>query len=128
MTVDTANFRAGPGTDFALAGVVTTGQTLAIVGRDATGNWLQLAEGSWIFTDLVAAAGEPSATPTAMPPTPTVSLLYTAPGQANNGRWSTPPASTYVPHHARRRRSWVGSRRARASRWWGCSRRGCRCG
>ena len=98
MTVDTANLRAGPGTDFALAGIVTTGQTLAIVGRDRDGELAAVGRRNLDFHRPGGGEGEPPATPTALPPTPAVSLLYTAPEPASSGRWSTPPASTCVPH------------------------------
>lgn len=71
-----ANLRSGPGTSFAIAGSVTAGQKLTIVGKDDTGNWLKLSDGKWIAAFLVeqsAASGKsiptvaPTATPTALP-------------------------------------------------------------
>ncbi|MCX7671194.1 MAG: SH3 domain-containing protein, partial [Anaerolineae bacterium] len=71
-TVTTAgqglNVRAGPGTDHAIIGVAAPGQKLTLIGRNATGDWLQirLADGNeigWVAAAFVAAAGDPSRLP-----------------------------------------------------------------
>jgi len=48
-----ANLRAGPSTDFDLIGSVAAGDTLDIVGQNATGEWFQLASGAWIAGFLI---------------------------------------------------------------------------
>jgi micrococcal nuclease len=52
----TANLRAGPGTGYARVGSVAAGATLAVAGRNTAGDWLQLADGSWIAAFLVDGA------------------------------------------------------------------------
>ena len=49
-----ANLRAGPGVDFERVDGAEEGQVLTIVAQDETGEWLQLADGSWISAALVA--------------------------------------------------------------------------
>ncbi len=66
----TANLRAGPGTAFALKGSVKAGQPLSIVGRNAEGDWLQIAGGAWIAGFLIS--NVPASVPVArnIPPVP----------------------------------------------------------
>jgi hypothetical protein len=56
-----ANLRGGPGTNHAIVGSAAAGQALAVVGRNAAGDWLRLADGAWIAAFLVdgAAGGLP---------------------------------------------------------------------
>lgn len=69
-----ANLRAGPGTSYARVGAAPAGAALAVTGRNAAGDWLQLADGSWIAAFLVdgAPGGLPvvAAEPTLAPPRP----------------------------------------------------------
>lgn len=51
-----ANLRSGPGTTFDLAGSITAGTALTIVGRNEAGDWLKLDSNVWIFGELVANA------------------------------------------------------------------------
>jgi endonuclease/exonuclease/phosphatase family metal-dependent hydrolase len=51
-----ANLRGGPGTNFPIVGGATRGQLLAVVGRNAAGDWLRLADESWIAAFLVDSA------------------------------------------------------------------------
>lgn len=85
-----ANLRAGPGTSFAVVGGVTAGATLNIVAKNAAGDWYQLADGAWIFGQLVknppsappvsaAAAPAPAAQPAAAP-APAAAAPAAAPG------------------------------------------------
>ena len=56
VLVEGANLRAGPGTDYAVVGVLYEEDTAALLGRNQTGDWLQLegADGPvWIFAGLV---------------------------------------------------------------------------
>lgn len=48
-----ANLRSGPGTTFDVVGSAPPGATLDLVGRNAAGDWFRLADGSWIFAQLV---------------------------------------------------------------------------
>lgn len=94
-----ANLRAGPGTDYAVAGSAQAGATLEIVARNADGTWLQLAGGEWIaaflvdngpaVADLPLAANIPAA-PTPAPPPPADAA--TQPAAAAN-----PPAPGSAP-------------------------------
>ena len=51
-----ANLRGGPGTNYPGRGRATAGQGLVVVGRNAAGDWLRLADGSWIAAFLVDGA------------------------------------------------------------------------
>lgn len=93
---DFVNLRAGPGTDYAVAGVALRGQMFVIEGRSADGRWWQVAPTTlaeaWISNELVQvieASGVPvlngwptavaTLTPTAMPvamPAPTAPSDY----------------------------------------------------
>lgn len=48
-----ANLRSGPGTDYDVVGQAAAGQALDLVGRNAAGDWYQLANGAWIAAFLV---------------------------------------------------------------------------
>jgi Tol biopolymer transport system component len=75
VTADTLNVRHGPGTLHPVITTVRRGAPLAVLGQDATGNWLsvQLSDGTlgWVsraFTDFVGTAPlAPTPTPTATP-------------------------------------------------------------
>lgn len=58
VALDTANLRAGPGTEFERVGGVRSGETLRLIGQLADGSWYQLENGAWIAAFLV----EPPAT------------------------------------------------------------------
>jgi endonuclease/exonuclease/phosphatase family metal-dependent hydrolase len=74
-----ANLRGGPGTNYPVVGAAAAGQALAVVGRNAAGDWLQLADGSWIAAFLVdgapgalgSVAAPPAPPPPEAPPTST---------------------------------------------------------
>jgi len=73
-----ANLRGGPGTNYAQMGSVALGQALNIVGRNATGDWLKLANGAWIAGSLVNnAPASLSVVATPVPPVQTVPLAAT---------------------------------------------------
>ena len=57
-TVDVlqANLRSGPGVDFDIVGTVDAGQTLELAGVSNGGDWYRLADGSWIYAELVSDA------------------------------------------------------------------------
>lgn len=65
-----ANLRGGPGTQYGVVGGLAAGQSLALVGRNAAGDWLLLAGGGverWVFADLVRPAGDAAALPVVEP-------------------------------------------------------------
>ncbi len=70
-----ANLRAGPGTNFPTIGGLPAGAGVNVIGRSPAGDWLQLANGSWIASFLVDNAPKNVAIaksiPTAPPPTMT---------------------------------------------------------
>jgi len=85
VAVDVANLRGGPGANFSLVGSASAGQVVAIMGRDASGTWLQLAGGEWISAELVSVAGaarEPTPTLPAAPTATIVVSIAPAQGQA----------------------------------------------
>lgn len=55
-TTTTANLRSGPGTGYAVVRTLAAGTELALTGRSSTGDWLQTAEGAWVFATLVTGA------------------------------------------------------------------------
>lgn len=57
-----ANLRAGPGTNYAIAGYAAQGQRVTIVDQNNAGSWHQLADGKWIAAFLVDLAPANSAT------------------------------------------------------------------
>jgi Bacterial SH3 domain len=78
-TVNTvANLRAGPGTDYALVGSAAVGDVVEVVGQNADGTWLILADGAWVAAFLIdnipvdLPVVEPTATPVPAPPAPDI--------------------------------------------------------
>ena len=56
VLVEGANLRAGPGTDFPIVGGLYQNESAALLGRNQTGDWLQLqlpASLGWIYAPLV---------------------------------------------------------------------------
>jgi len=79
------NVRAGPGTDYDQVGVLISGQTSAIVGRNPEGTWFEIEYVGgpngvgWVFKDLVHVVGDLNTMPTVLPPpTPTLQPTTTA--------------------------------------------------
>jgi len=67
-----ANLRAGPGTGYPIVGGLRAGQPLEIMARNRAGDWLQLASGAWVFSQLVRDAPDvpvAAVIPTLQPPT-----------------------------------------------------------
>jgi len=68
-TVDKAlNVRAGPGTDYPIVGTQAPGATLALIGRDVSSDWLQIAPASgdeigWVAARYVRVEGDPARLP-----------------------------------------------------------------
>ena len=83
-----ANLRAGPGTNYPRIGSAKAGQVIEIVARNPAGNWYQLANGAWIFGNLVENAPDvpvatniprpPAATPESGPAAPTATVPNSA--------------------------------------------------
>lgn len=99
------NLRAGPGTEYAVAGSAKAGQPLEIVGKNQAGTWLQvLAAGkeAWLSASLVTVQGDTTAVPVPAniptpPPKPTAApapaggalsgvLLYSV-ANMDAGKW-----------------------------------------
>lgn len=59
-----ANLRAGPGTTYAIAGTVTAGQAVTVIGKSAAGDWYELKDGQWIAAFLVTMDAMPIVKPT----------------------------------------------------------------
>lgn len=55
----TANLRTGPGTTYALAGSITQGATVTIIGCNPACDWYHLEGGQWIAAFLVKMAAQP---------------------------------------------------------------------
>jgi uncharacterized protein YraI len=51
-----ANLRAGPSINHPIVGSATQGQAMAVVARNAAGDWYQLEDGKWIAAFLVSNA------------------------------------------------------------------------
>ncbi|MFZ4658429.1 MAG: SH3 domain-containing protein [Caldilineaceae bacterium] len=81
VTVD-ANLRAGPSITFPVIGGTVTGQEVNVVARNGDGSWLQLDNGGWVATFLLANP----------PITTTVPLFVEESAQTGNT-----PAVTTVP-------------------------------
>lgn len=82
-----ANLRAGPGVNYAVTGVVRSGQALELVGANADRSWLQLANGAWIAAFLVnqAAAGPATTVPAASVVPVATATPTTIPAPTGNG-------------------------------------------
>ncbi|MBX3011834.1 MAG: excalibur calcium-binding domain-containing protein [Caldilineaceae bacterium] len=74
-----ANLRSGPGTTYAVAGSVQTGQLLMTVGQNPAGDWWQLADGTWIAAFLVDDATSTNTVASTPAPLPTTSQPTAAP-------------------------------------------------
>jgi hypothetical protein len=75
MDMDQINVRGGPGTDYAIVGVLIAGQQVPALGRSPAGEWVQIAypgapKGvAWVYSPLVTLQGSPPIVEP--PPTPT---------------------------------------------------------
>lgn len=70
---DNLNVRLGPGTDFPIAGQLSAGSQVALVGRNAAGDWLVVCciDGTpgWVAARLVRTDADVQALPVGLPPT-----------------------------------------------------------
>lgn len=67
VTVTSAgvNLRGGAGTNFPVVGSATLGDELTVMGSNADGSWLQLAEGAWVAAFLVSSVQQATSPATA---------------------------------------------------------------
>jgi hypothetical protein len=65
-----ANLRAGPGTNYQIAGYARAGQSLTLVARTSDSQWYQLNTGQWIAAFLVNGAPQLPVSRTIPTPTP----------------------------------------------------------
>lgn len=77
-----ANLRAGPGTDYTIAGGLLAGTTLTLVARNVAGDWYQLADGKWISAKLVSNAPQVLSLIEAPSPTPPIEPTQASPNRA----------------------------------------------
>ncbi len=72
-TTNAVNFRAGPGTNHSIIRLLSTGTSVAVVGRNSNNTWFQVIVGDqegWLYFSLVNITGDTSALPvTAQVPT-----------------------------------------------------------
>ena len=83
-TLSNPNLRAGPGTNWNVVGSLKEGDKLSVIGKDATGNWLQVVNQSqvrWVATRFVQLEGD-AGTLDVIDPKNKNQLLYQAPMQA----------------------------------------------
>jgi hypothetical protein len=87
------NLRLGPGKSYAIAGSLSTGDSVSVIGRTEAGDWLQLLldnEIRWVAAQFIESEVDPSTLPVA--DTSANPQLYTKPLQAFRVR-STPRGS-----------------------------------
>lgn len=91
---DSLNVRLGPGTDYPIAGQLAVGSQLALVGRDATGDWLVVCcidnRPGWVAARLVRTDADVQALPVGIPPT-RVPVAPTATAPPARAATPTPP-------------------------------------
>lgn len=83
---DAVNVRAGPGTDYAVTGLVVRGAAFPITGRNAAGDWWQVCcvdgQTGWLYDPLVTTANtEAVAVVANLPAAPVIELLDEAPAE-----------------------------------------------
>ena len=78
VQVEFANLRAGPSTDYDVVGSARRGETVEPMARNATGDWLHLRDGAWIYASLVDRVPEnlPVADATQTEPAATVEPVW----------------------------------------------------
>jgi hypothetical protein len=85
-----ANLRSGPGTTFAVVGGAKAGDPLAIVGKNAAGDWYKLAGGQWIAAFLVTSA--PADVPVVDAPSSSAPAPTSMPAASRSGVVAVPLA------------------------------------
>lgn len=97
------NLRQGPGTDYAVVGTLTKGESLEVIGRNADSSWWQVSApvgAAWVAASVVSAphtenVPEASLTPA---PTPSPTLRPTLPPPAPTA--TRKPLPTSAPRQA----------------------------
>jgi uncharacterized protein YraI len=98
-----ANLRQGPGTEFALAGAASAGQSFSVVAKSPAGDWWQICcingSSAWVFGDLVTVQNaERVAVTTDIPtPPPTPQAVAVAPTQEVPTAEASLPEATAPP-------------------------------
>ncbi len=83
LVPDQVNVRVGPGTDYAVIGVLISGQRVPALGRSPGGEWTQIfyagVEGNtaWVYTNLIRLEGQGFLPVVEPPPTPTPRITAT---------------------------------------------------
>lgn len=96
------NIRGGPGTNYPIVGGADAGESFAIVGVNAEGDWWQIAydDGlAWVYGPLVAAEGAAGVPVAAAPPAPAAPPTATPRPVGGGGDGSAPapaPVGTVV--------------------------------
>lgn len=66
------NLRAGPGTEFEIAGNVAAGEPIEVLYKNPAGDWYQLGNGAWIAAFLVSGVNADLAVAPSLPAVPVV--------------------------------------------------------
>lgn len=66
------NLRAGPGTEFEIAGNVAAGEPVEVLYKNPAGDWYQLGNGGWIAAFLVSGVNADLAVAPSLPAVPVV--------------------------------------------------------
>lgn len=90
--VENANLRAGPGTDFEKVGSALAGSQVNLVGCTESKDWCKLADGKWIFAELLEQL--PEGLPVASSSAQTAPATPTAPSTPRISSTPTPVAAT----------------------------------
>ena len=105
IVISSLNMREGPGTDYAIAGAASAGDTFEIIGIDPATGWLQVADARgdacWISgnSKYVRVVGTLDDVPAvqAVPPTPTLTPTLTPIAETPPTATLEPPTDTPVP-------------------------------
>jgi hypothetical protein len=105
IVISSLNMREGPGTDYAVVGAASAGDTFEIIGVDQATGWLQVADADgdacWIsgnskYTRVVGTLDDVPAIQ-ALPPTPTLTLTPTSIAETSPTAALEPPTDTPAP-------------------------------
>ena len=108
------NVRSGPGTDYKVVTKINKGDTVAVVGKNAAGDWLQIRlptgvqDGGWLNAEFVQLNGTVTGLPVVTVAAPGPAAVATAVATTNRGcrqpaceHW--PPGHTGLPAEPGRR-------------------------
>jgi endonuclease YncB( thermonuclease family) len=88
---NSVNLRSGPGQDYPVAGTLAAGQTKQAVGRN--GDWLYLADGTWVAAWVVTVSGSINTLPTQSAPPPPAAAAPQQPAAQSQAPAAQPPAA-----------------------------------